>query len=543
MSIEKDFCIETFDDKGMLVDFDIRYPDNYNFGYDVVDRIAGEDPQKTALVWCNTEGKERIFSFEEISSLSNKAANAFLSHGIRKGDKVMVVLKRHYEYWYVSVALHKIGAILIPVTHMLTPEDMAYRINGAKIKGVVATPDNEVPEKLMEAKNLCNSEPVFWSVQKELDGFFNLTKEVEEASSQLKRLPTLAHEPMLMYFTSGTTGYPKGVIHDHTYTLAHILTAKYWQQVIDGGLHFTVSETGWGKTSWGKIYGQWLCGSAVMVFDFDNFDPRQLMTVINHYKVTTFCAPPTVYRYLVKKGIVKMPSLVHASTAGEALNPEVFRSFQEKTGLTLMEGYGQTESTLILGNIRGSVSRPGSMGKPTPLYHVDLYNDEGKPTVPGEIGEIVILPPQGKKQPGIFVAYHDNEALYRPCLGRRGLSYRGYRLPDEDGYYWFNGRIDDVIKTGGFRVGPFEIENVLMEHAAVMECSVVGVPDPLRGQAIKAIVVLAPGYEPSLELQKEIKEFCNKKVAEYKWIRSIEFVSAMPKTISGKIRKVEQRQE
>lgn len=538
MSIYQQFCKERFDKDGNLIDFKIEYPDNFNFGYDVVDHIAEMEPEKTALVWCNTEGRELFLTFRDMRGLSNKAANVFRAHGISKGDKVLVMLKRHYEYWYTAVALHKLGAVLIPVTHMLTVEDIEYRIKSASIKGVVCTSDDDAPQKILSAKKFCESLCALWTVQKTVDGFMNLTEEVEPASEILERQQTLATEPMVMYFTSGTTGYPKGVIHDHTYPLSHIITAKYWQQVIDGGLHFTVAETGWAKTSWGKIYGQWLAGSAVMVFDFDNFEPKQLMTIINRYQVTTFCAPPTVYRYLVKKGMVDMPSLKHASTAGEALNPEVFKCFTERTGIPLMEGFGQTETALILANLAGSISSPGSMGKPSPLYHIELLKDDGTPAEVGEIGELVIVPREEGKQLGIFTGYHDNQALYEH-VWRGGVYHTGDTAwRDKDGYFWFNGRIDDLIKTGGFRVGPFEIENVLMEHPAVMECSVIGVPDQLRGQAIKAVVVLSPGYEATAPLQKEIREFCNTRVAEYKWIRFIEFVTSMPKTISGKIRKI-----
>lgn len=541
MSIYRQFCEERFDEGGNLIDFKIKYPENFNFGYDVVDSIADTEPEKTALVWCNTEGKELLLTFNDMKVLSNKAANVFRAHGIAKGDKVLVMLKRHYEYWYTAVALHKLGAVLVPVTHMLTVEDIEYRINSAGIKGVVCTSDDDAPQKILLAKQSCKSLCALWTVQKTVDGYENLTEELAEASQILERQKTLAAEPMIMYFTSGTTGYPKGVIHDHTYPLSHIITAKYWQNVTDGGLHFTVAETGWGKTSWGKIYGQWLAGSAVMVFDFDNFEPKQLMTIINRYKVTTFCAPPTVYRYLVKKGMVDMPSLKHATTAGEALNPEVFNHFTEQSGIPLMEGFGQTETVLILANLAGSISRPGSMGKPSPLYCVGLLREDGTPADVGEIGEIVIIPKEDGGQAGIFIGYHDNPDLYE-YVWRGGVYHTGDTAwKDKDGYFWFNGRIDDVIKTGGFRVGPFEIENVLMKHPAVMECSVIGVPDELRGQAIKAVVVLSPGYEATVPLQKEIREFCNTRVAEYKWIRFIEFVASMPKTISGKIRKIELR--
>lgn len=543
MSIYKKYCDEEFDNSGKLTRFHIHYPDNFNFGYDVVDVIADAEPDRRAIVWCNTEGDERIFTFGELKTLSNKAANVLLGAGIKKGDKVMLMLKRHYEYWILAVALHKIGAIMIPVTNMLTVPDIVYRVKNAEIKAIVCTSQDDAPEKVLEAVNESKIVEYLWTVQQDCEGFRNMTTDIDNAKEELERIDTKALDPMMLYFTSGTTGYPKGVIHDYAYPLAHIITAKYWQQVVEGGLHFTVAETGWAKTSWGKMYGQWLTGSAVMVFDFDNFDPKQLVTIINKYKVTTFCAPPTVYRYLVKKGIDKMPSLVHATTAGEALNPEVFRKFKDATGIELMEGFGQTESTLILGNLAGTTPRPGAMGKETPLYHVEVMREDGSIADTGEVGELVIVPRNNEKQVGIFCKYLDNDALYKH-VWRGGVYHTGDTVwKDEDGYFWFNGRIDDVIKTGGFRVGPFEIENVVMQHPAVLECSAIGVPDTLRGQAIKVFIHLASGYEASSDLQKEIKEICNSQLAEYKWIRLIEFVDEMPKTISGKIKKTDLREQ
>ena len=543
MQFYQQFCEETFGPDGSLTGFRVKCAENYNFGYDVVDAIAARDPEKRAVVWCSPDGPERTFTFEDIRRLSNQAANVFRAQGIGRGDKVMVVLKRHYEYWFVSIALHKLGAVLVPVTHMLTADDLAYRVDLAHIKAAVCTPEGPVCDNLLEVRARCPGLEHLWVAQADREGFHNLTSEMSAAPDALERQETLAAEPMILYFTSGTTGYPKAVMHDHTYSLAHILTAKYWQQVQDGGLHFTVAETGWGKASWGKLYGQWLCGSAVMVFDFDNFDPRQLMAVINRYAVTTFCAPPTVYRYFVKKGIAEMPSLRHATTAGEALSPEIFRQFQAKTGIPLMEGFGQTESTLILANLAGSTPKPGAMGRPTPLYHVELLKDDGSYAGPGEVGEIVVVPPEDGGQHGIFMGYCDNDALYR-YVWRGGVYHTGDTAwKDEDGDYWYNGRIDDIIKTGGFRVGPYEIEDVIMEHPAVLECSVVGVPDELRGQAIKAFVVLAPTYEPAAELKRELRDNTNEQLAQYKWIRTLEFVEELPKTISGKIRKVELRSE
>lgn len=543
MSIYRKFCRETFDESGNLKSIELDYPESFNFAYDVVDAIADATPAKTALVWCNTNNEEHMFSFEDIRTFSNKMANVFQAAGLKRGDRVMVVLKRHYEYWFVAMALHKLGVTMIPATHMLTVNDFAYRIKASRADAIVCTQQNGVPENIKAALKQAEMSCLLWSVQHDVDGFRNLTAESACADGVFARQDTLATDPMLLYFTSGTTGHPKGVIHDFSYPLAHIVTAKYWQQAEDGGLHFTVAETGWAKASWGKLYGQWLIGSAVMVYDFDNFDPRQLVSVINRYGVSSFCAPPTVYRYLVRKGFPDMPSLRHASTAGEMLAPEVFRRFTERTGIPLCEGYGQTETTLLMANFRGQTPVEGSMGTISPFYHIELRGKNGAPTPVGEIGEVVIVPPENGRQPGVFCAYLDNEEQYQH-VWRGGVYHTGdAAFMDKNGRYWFHGRFDDIIKTGGFRVGPYEVENVLMEHPAVMECSVIGVPDALRGQAIKAVIVLSAAYAPSKELEKEIKDFCNNQLAEYKWIRIIEFAQELPKTISGKIRKNELRCE
>lgn len=541
MSIYQKFCKEVTDNEGNLKSISLDYPENFNFGYDVVDAVADTEPQKTALVWCNTENQEHIFSFSDVKKFSNQMANVFKKSGLKRGDRVMVVLKRHYEYWFAAVALHKLGITMIPATHMLTVNDLVYRIKASKVSAIVCTAQNDVPEKIKSALEKAQTTCTLWTVQTNAEGFRNLTDEMQSASDELSRAETHVTDHMLLYFTSGTTGYPKGVIHDFSYPLAHIVTAKYWHQAVDGGLHFTVAETGWAKASWGKIYGQWLIGSAVMVYDFDNFDPKQLTSVINKYGVTSFCAPPTVYRYLVRKGIPDMPSLKHASTAGEMLAPEVFRLFTERTGLPLCEGYGQTETTLLMGNFKGQTPVEGSMGTISPFYNIELRGKNGEPTPVGEIGEVVIVPPQHGRQVGVFCDYLDNKEQY-DYVWRGGVYHTGdAAYMDENGRYWFHGRFDDIIKTGGFRVGPYEVENVLMEHPAVTECSVLGVPDALRGQAIKAVIILSQGFEASKELEKEIKDFCNSKLAEYKWIRIIEFTKEMPKTISGKIRRTELR--
>ena len=543
MQLYKNFCKEAFDENGMLIDFALDFPENYNFGYDVLDKMAELEPDKTALVWTNPEKEERIFTYGELSKLSNKAANVFKKHGIGKGDKVLVILKRNYEYWYVTPALHKLGAVIIPATHLLTQSDINYRVNTANIKAAVCTPDDNTADDLLAVASQPNSLKKVFLCRKKLFGTVDFTKEVEKADDTLERVDTKATDPMLIYFTSGTTGYPKAVEHDHTYTLAHIITAQHWQCVKEGGLHFTVAETGWGKASWGKIYGQWLCGCAVMVYDFDKFSPGKLLRIIEKYKVTSFCAPPTVYRYFIKRGLAKydLSSLEHISTAGEPLNDEVYNKVFELMGLPLMEGFGQTESTLMVANLNGITPKPGSMGKPTPLYDIKLVDSEGNEVKQGEVGEMVVVPKEGKKQYGIFMSYYENEELYKNVW--RGGVYHSSDTAymDEDGYYWYVGRSDDLIKTRGFRVGPFEIENVIMQYPNVLECAVIGVPDKDRGQAIKAIVKMTEGTPHDQNLENEIKTFCNKRMSSYKWIQYLEIVDEFPKTISGKIKRTDLR--
>lgn len=542
MRIYQKYCHETLDEHGRLTDVEFHYPDNFNYGYDVVDAIASQTPDKRAMVWCNAEGQERVFSFGDISRLSNQAANVFRSAGIGRGDHVMVCLKRHYEYWYTAIALHKLGAVMIPVTHMLTEKDYAYRMGCVKVDGILCTLQGDVCQRIRLAMELTGLECPVWTVQEDLEGCRNLTALIETASADLERQETAVTDPMLLYFTSGTTGYPKGVTHDHAYPLAHFITAKYWQQAEEDGLHFTVAETGWAKASYGKLYGQWLVGCAVMVFDFDSFDPKQLCTVINKYGVTSFCAPPTVYRYLTRKGIPDMPSLRHASTAGEVLHPEVSRRFAERTGLKLAEGYGQTETAVLIANFRGTEPVTGSLGTASPYYKVELRNRDGSPTPVGSVGEIVVVPKDGKRPIGLFTGYLGDEQRYGK-VWEGGVYHTGDSAwQDDKGVFWFHGRSDDLIKTGGFRVGPYEIENVLMAHPAVLECAVTGVPDPLRGQAIKATVVLNSGFAADKDMEKDIREFSNARMAEYKWIRIIEFVDQIPKTISGKIHKAALRQ-
>ena len=536
MILEEYLRIRTLSDGS--TEEEITYPENFNFGWDVVSRIASRTPEKRALIWCNDEGDERTFTFGDIDRESSKLANALIASGIGRGKRVALTLKRHWSYWLISVALHKIGAVMIPMTNMLTPDDFAYRFSASDADAVIAAPEASLISHIREGAVKTGNDIILWTVE---DGFGlrNIMKEAADEPEYLQRPETSAHDDMVIYFTSGTTGYPKAVIHDFTYPLAHIITARDWQKTRDGGLHFTVAETGWAKASWGKIYGQWLTESAVMAYDFDTFDPLKLASVINRFSVTSFCAPPTVYRYLAKKGIPELPSLESASTAGEYLSPEVFRLFYEKTGLKLREGYGQSETVLLTADFSGD-AEPGSMGRPSPLFSVFIQREDGTEAATGEIGEIVVRPKEDHSL-GIFTSYLDNPELYSN-VWRGGVYHTGDTgWKDEKGLFWFHGRADDVIKSGGFRIGPGEIENILLEHPAVIECSVIGIPDRLRGQAIKAFVVLSDKAEASDKLRNEIREFCNTRLAEYKWIRHIEFSEELPKTISGKIRRSELR--
>jgi len=535
MPLCDEFCREEFNSEGKLVRFDLRFPDNYNFGYDVVDRIADMTPEKTALVWCNEKGEEHIFNFRELSRLSNQAANALRGRGIGKGDRVLLVLKKRYEYWYITPALHKLGAVVVPVSYMLQEKDLIYRINKIGVKVAIIVNDEEIVTRFNDIRKECPTLQEIETIGENSIGFYNLNSAIPKASDQLERVPTSAYDLMIIYFTSGTTDYPKAVGHNHIYSLAHIPTAKYWQRVEDGGLHLTVADTGWGKASWGKIYGQWLGGAAVMVFDFEIFAPRRLIDVMNHYHVTTFCAPPTVYRYMVKRRMYAIPNLKHASSAGEYLAPEISSLFRKTMGIPIAEGYGQTETTLTIANIDDSMMKAGSMGRAVPLFDVRIQKEDGSFAEDGEVGEIVILVRPG--QFGLFDGYIEDQnkldnpvqdGIYHTC----DMAWR-----DKDGFFWFKGRRDDVIKTGGFRVGPVEIESVLIRHPAVQECSVIGIADSLRGQAIKANVVLTAGYSSSPELKKELIQFSNSQLATYMHIRYLDFVDELPKTFNGKIRK------
>jgi acetyl-CoA synthetase len=528
--------------------FQIKIPENFNFAYDVVDQIAIQSPDKIAMVWCNDNGEEAVFTFSQMKKYSDKAANFFMSAGIRKGDPVMLILKRRFEFWFCTLALNKIGAITIPATHLLSTKDIIYRNNAADIKMIVCVPDAEVIQHVEEAESKSPTLMVKALIGEDRDGWLNFNSGMENCSEEFIRPTgtdaTQNEDIMLLYFTSGTTGMPKMVNHNYIYPIGHILTARYWQNVQDNGLHFTVADTGWAKSAWGKIYGQWISGSAVMTYDLDKFVPKKLMEVIEKYKVSTFCAPPTIYRFLIKEDLTKfdLSALKYCVVAGEPLNPEVYKQFLEATGIKLMEGYGQTECTVALATYSWMEPKPGSMGKPSPGYRIDLLNDEGHSCEVGEEGQIVIYT-EPNPPVGMFGGYYRDEQLTRK-VWYDDIYYTGdMAWRDEDGYYWFVGRADDVIKSSGYRIGPFEVESALMEHPAVLECAITAVPDPDRGQVVKATIILSKGYEASDELAKDLQEHVKKVTAPYKYPRIVEFVTELPKTISGKIRRVQIREE
>ena len=528
--------------------FKINVPENFNFAFDVVDVVAAENPERNAMVWCDDKGAEARFSFAQMSCYSNKAANFFKSHGIKKGDPVMLILKRRYEFWFCLLGLHKIGAICIPATHLLTKKDIVYRCNAADIKMIVCVAEDEVIKHVEDAVPESPTLKKKALVGGSKEGWIDFTSEFENASDKFDRPvgseATCNSDIMLLYFTSGTTGMPKMVQHDFTYPLGHILTAKYWQNVSEGGLHLTVADTGWAKAMWGKIYGQWLSGASVFVYDYDKFVPGELLNVISKHKITSFCAPPTIYRFFIKEDLTKydLSSLQHCSIAGEPLNPEVYYQFLKATGLELREGYGQTELTVTIATYPWMKPKPGSMGKPSPGYHVALLNDDGKPCEIGEEGQIVIY--TDKSVPvGMFKGYYRDPEMTKK-VWHDGIYYTGdMAWKDEDGYFWFVGRADDLIKSSGYRIGPFEVESALLEHPAVLECAITAVPDPIRGQVVKATVVLTKNYQPGDDLVKELQDHVKRVTAPYKYPRIIEFVDELPKTISGKIRRVEIREK
>lgn len=528
--------------------FHINIPDDFNYAFDVVDVIADETPDRTAMVWCDDKGNEASFTFAQMKLYSNKAANFFKTHGIKKGDPVMLILKRRYEFWFCLLGLHKIGAICIPATHLLTTKDIVYRCNAADIKMIVSVSDDEVIKHIEEAMPESPTLKLKALIGDCTEGWLDFTSELEKASPEFNRPTgneaTKNEDIMLLYFTSGTTGMPKMVQHNFTYPLGHILTAKYWQNVADDGLHLTVADTGWAKAMWGKIYGQWIAGAAVFVYDYDKFNPKEFLEVIVRHKITSFCAPPTVYRFFIKEDLSKydLSCLKDCSIAGEPLNPEVYNQFLKATGLKLKEAYGQTELTVTLATYPWLEPKPGSMGKPSPGYDIDLLDENGNSCDVGEEGQLVVR--TDKRKPfGMFDGYYRDPELTNK-VWHDNIYYTGdMAWRDEDGYYWFVGRADDLIKSSGYRIGPFEVESALLEHPAVLECAITAVPDPDRGQIVKATVVLTKNYTPSDSLVKELQDHVKKVTAPYKYPRIIEFVDELPKTISGKIRRVEIREK
>ncbi|MBE6377569.1 MAG: cupin domain-containing protein [Lentisphaerae bacterium] len=538
------FMEETIDEDGLLKAVKFNIPENFNFAYDVLDELAVKHPAGRAMRYVSADRSVvRDFTYREISELSQQAANYFTSLGIKKGDRVLLILKRHYQYWYVVNALHRIGAVAIPAPNQLLAKDVEYRLQSADVRMVVTTSEKAVVDAVNEA---CKNAPTVefkLSVNGEVSGWHNFDVELERFSKVFPRPADLkVSDPMLMFFSSGTSGYPKMVLHDHAYPLGHILTARWWLNVQPGELHFTISDTGWGKSSWGKHYGQWLCEAQVFVFDFDRFHADEILPMFKQHNISTFCAPPTMYRFFIKEDLSKydFSTLKYAATAGEALNPEVFHQFYSVTGLKIMEAFGQTETTMSLGNLVGTVPQPGSMGRPSPQYPVVLLDADGNPVAAGETGEICIKAEKGEI-PGLFCGYN-NDPERTAEAWHDGYYHTGdVAWCDESGCFWYVGRSDDVIKTSGYRIGPFEVESVIMELPYVLECAVTGAPDPVRGQVIKAWIMLTKDTVPSDELKKEIQDYVKAHTAPYKYPRLIEFVDSLPKTSSGKIRRTELR--
>jgi len=523
---------------GLLKAISFKGEENFNFAFDVVDALGTEQPEKLAMLHISEDGTERRITFQDVKKESNRTANYFKSLGIKRGDRVMLVLKRHYQYWYAMMALHKLGAVAIPATNQLLEKDFTYRFGAANVKAILCTADGDVSDAVDAAAAKCP-----WLEHKILvggskEGWHEFNEEYTMFSSHFDRKEDspCGSDPMLMYFTSGTSGYPKLAAHSYKYPLGHFITAKYWHRVNPDGLHLTISDTGWAKSAWGKLYGQWLCEAPIFVYDFDRFDAEKILPMFAKYHITTFCAPPTMYRMLAKQDLSRfdLSSIEHASTAGEALNPEVYRQFQNATGLSIMEGFGQSESTLIIGNLNGNDHKLGSMGKPVPLYDVHLLSIEGNEVDNGETGEICINI-SGGLPCGLAYCYEGNPEVTAETW-RDGFYHTGdLAWKDEEGFYWYVGRADDVIKSSGYRIGPFEIENVIMELPYVLECGVSAAPDEVRGQVVKASIVLVPGTEGSDALKKEIQNYVKKRTAPYKYPRIVEFKESLPKTVSGKI--------
>lgn len=529
--------------------YKVKVPEHFNFAYDVVDRWADEEPDKPALLWTDDKGGEIQFTFHDLKVASDRTASFFQSLGIGRGDMVMLILKRRYQFWFSILALHKLGAVAIPATHLLMPKDIIYRCNAAKIKAIVAAGDSVVVDNINTALPKCPTVEYCISTGPEIpEGWLSFNDGMRDAHPFKRPWHKNRNEDLsLLYFTSGTTGEPKMVAHDFLYPLGHIVTGKYWHNLNEHSLHLTLADTGWGKAVWGKLYGQWFSGANVFVYDFEKFKATDLLEKMQKYHITSFCAPPTVYRFLILEDVKKydLSALKYCTTAGEAMNPSVFERWHELTGLTIHEAFGQTETTLTIGTFPWMTPKPGSMGIPNPEYDIDLLKPDGTPCEPGEQGEIVIR--TDRRRPlGLFREYLYDKELTRAAYSDNIYHTGDVATRDEDGYFWFVGRADDVIKSSGYRIGPFEVENALMSHPAVVECAITGVPDPVRGQIVKATVVLAAEYacrkdDPSMV--KELQDYVKHTTAPYKYPRQIEFVDELPKTISGKIKRVDIRKK
>ena len=537
---------EFTDFEDFKANYKLLVPENFNFGYDIVDAWAAKEPNKKALLWTNDQGECREFTFGEIKKYTDQTASYFQSIGLKKGDIVMAILKRRYEFWFSIIALHKLGAVVIPATHLLTKKDIAFRANVADIKMIVVAGEEEITKHVIDAMPDSPTVKTLVSVGPDIpEGFDDFHKGIEQAAPFVRPLHANSNEDIsIMYFTSGTTGNPKMVAHDFTYPLGHIVTGSFWHNLNKDSLHLTIADTGWGKAVWGKLYGQWIAGANVFVYDHEKFVPANMLQMIQDYRITSLCAPPTIFRFLIREDLTKydMSSLKYCTIAGEALNPAVYESFYKLTGIKLMEGFGQTETTPTVATFPWMEPKPGSMGVPNPQYDVDLIRPDGSRAEDGEQGQIVIRTCNGKPL-GLFKEYYrdperTNEAWHDGVYYTGDIAWR-----DEDGYLWFVGRADDVIKSSGYRIGPFEVESALMTHPAVVECAITGVPDEIRGQVVKATIVLSKDYASSdkEELTKEIQDHVKKVTAPYKYPRIVEFVDELPKTISGKIRRVEIR--
>jgi acetyl-CoA synthetase len=527
----------------------IKIPENFNFAYDIMDEYAHLEPERLALVWCDDNGNERFFTFKELKLWSDKTANLLKREGVRKGDRVMLILRRRYEFYFFAFALAKIGAVYIPCTNQLTEKDIIYRNNAASVKMVIAFNQADIIGHVEMSIAECKTVEKLVLVGGNRSGWLDYDSEIKDASSDWQRpkgdADTNNSDLMIIYFTSGTTSMPKMTAHDFTYPLGHIVTAKYWQGVQEGGLHLTVADSGWAKFGWGKLYGQWICGAVQFVYDMDKFEPCKLLEKMEKYKLTTFCAPPTIYRYILQHDIKKydLSSIVHCSTAGEPLNPEVYNRFLKETGIRILNGFGQSETTVLVADFEWLETHPGAMGKPNPAYNIDVVDENGHSCPVGIEGELVIRNVDTNKPAGLFCGYFRDEKATAEVWHDNMYRTRDVVYRDEHGFLWFVGRNDDVIKASGYRISPFEVESALIEHPAVVECAVTGVPDRVRGTVVKATIILANGYKASEALKKDIQNYVKKVTAPYKYPRVIEFVDELPKTISGKIKRAQIRQE